>query len=230
MTTVRAAPVAEADRFTLRRMGLGDLAFVIDLHRRAFPTNVVGRLGRRLLKAYYRTFLDGPEVWAQVATIDGERVGFLVGVLDVGPYRKHRRTDHGVALAAAGVVGAFRNPFLVTVLVLRRVRRMLGRIQRRRTARGDVDPRRLAVLTHVAVEDSYRQLGVGGALVEAFVGAAQGACADAATLATLDRDDGAGQFYERRGWIQCSRSQTADRRNIRIYELQLQDPAAGTHR
>lgn len=225
MTTVRSARAAQADRFVLRRMGLGDLAYVMDLHRRAFPTNVVGRLGSRLLKAYYRTFLDGPEVWAEVATVDGEPVGFLVGVLDVGPYQRHRRTDHGVALAAAGVFAVFQNPLLVTVLVLRRVRRLLGRI-RHHTARDAADTRRLAVLSHVAVEGSYRELGVGGALVEAFVAAARGACADAATLATLD--DGAGPFYERRGWIQGSRSQTADHRTIRIYELRLRADAVGS--
>lgn len=219
--------VADEDRFLLRRMGLDDLDFVLDLHRSAFPTNVTGRLGNPLLRAYYRTFLDGPEVWAQVATLNGEPAGFLVGVLDVEPYRRHRRTHHGVALACAGLIGIVRNPPLVTALLLRRARRLLGRLKRKCAALDARDTRRLAVLSHVAVVESHREQGIAGALVEAFVEAARRAEADAATLATLEGPAGAGPFYERRGWITVSRSVTADRRAIRVYELRLWPDADG---
>lgn len=219
---MREASADETDEFVLRRMGLGDLTYVMDLHRIAFPSNVVGRLGSPLLKAYYRTFLDGPEVWARVATIRGEPAGYLVGVLDVVPYRRHRREDHGVALAWAGTRAVFRNPSLVAVLLLRRVHLLAGRIKRRHAgARRTEDSRRLAVLSHVAVGSQHRGQGIGGALVDDFVKAAQEAGVDAATLATLDGASEAGSFYERRDWMLVRRRVTADHRTIRIYELPL---------
>lgn len=216
---MRTPPAAQADRFILRRMGLGDLEFATELHRQAFPTNVMGRLGTPLLKAYYRTFLDGPEVWAQVAIADGCPVGYLVGVLDVSPYRRNRQTHHGPALAIAGLRGVLTNPVLMARLMLRRLRRMLGRFKRRHSAPGSIDRRHLAVLSHVAVVTTSRSQGIGDALVQGFLEAAWTSGADAATLATLAGEKGAGAFYEARDWSMVSQCNTADHRAIRIYEL-----------
>lgn len=221
MATALRPPPLEANELVLRRMGLSDLEFTIGLHRLAFPTNVMGRLGTPMLKAYYRTFLDGPEVWAQVAIVDGRPAGYLVGVLDLDAYRRNRRVHHGPALAMAGLQGVFRSPVLVVLLALRRMRRGLDRITGRHANSATVDARRLTVLSHVAVAGDLRDRGIGTALVRAFIRASTDAAADAATLATLAGDAGAGAFYDARGWQLVNQRSTADHRAIRIYELPL---------
>lgn len=206
---------------TVRDLRADDLDAVTVLHRAAFPTNVLGRLGRRFLRAYLRTFLDSPDAVAWVA-VGGDRqpVGFLVGVLDTARHRRHVRREHTARLALAAALGMLGHPGLAGRLVARRITLRVARWRRGRAQEESATPGGpVAVLTHVAVAEKARGSGTGSLLVARFEEAARSSGARRACLATLADDRGAGGFYRARGWTMETRRRTADGRTLEIHEL-----------
>ena len=207
---------------SLRRMALGDLPFATEAHRKHFPQNVMGRLGRPFLRRYYRSFIESAQAAATVAEIDGQICGYLVGILDTREHRSWLLRRHGSALAVTALPGLVFHPRLTTAVLARRVTRRLQRAFRpcRSGRHGEVQGA-VAVLSHVAVTEDARGRGVGHALVQEFVNEARVFGCDRIALATVDGPGGAGPFYERRGWQLQARTRTADGRWIRLYDLKL---------
>lgn len=209
---------------TLRRMGLGDLPYVVSEHRKHFPDGFFVRLGPKFLTRYYRTFLDGPPASAIVAEVDGAVCGYLVGALSPQRHRRLLLQYHGRALALAGVWGLLTHPSLVLLFAVTRLRRYAVSLLR---ARRDTIERpgsvggQVAFLSHLAVSSQAQGAGVGSALIQHFVQAARSAGCTRVLLVTLASADGAGEFYERRGWLRTGERRTSEGRSIVVYERPL---------
>ena len=179
------------------------------LHASQLPHGFFPRLGRPFLAEYYRAFGASPHAVALVAA-DGARIaGVLVGVLDPAHHRWVLR-NRGARLAAAACLSLVARPWLLKPLLTGRLRRYLRaaqRIRRGRTSATSATPApTTAVLSHVAVADELRGLGVGTRLAEAFVAAARQAGIAGARTTTLDGPDGAAPFYLRTGWAVQARA------------------------
>ena len=206
----------------IRRMGLGDLGFVVDQHLEHFPDNVFGQLGRRFLTEYYRTFLDGPHAEAVVAVHDGTPVGFLVGVLDVHEHRSLVRRFHARRLAWHAAAALVRRPLMAAMLLRRRIAVRLDRLRHaRRDATAGTDG--IAVLSHVAVARDHRGTGTGTGLILHFVAEAHTAGAHTVSLATQAGAAGAGSLYKSLGWRLARERDTFDGRRIALYDLDLRE-------
>ena len=86
-------------------MQRADIAFAVQLHTEALHPGFFVRLGPRFLTAYYRTYLASPSAVSLVAEQRGERVGFLVGIVDRDSHYRHvirnERLGLGLALLAS---------------------------------------------------------------------------------------------------------------------------------
>lgn len=208
----------------VRAMHACDLDFVTRLHRDEFPSNVVTRLGFALLRAYYASFVASPHAVAYAAEVDGNVVGYLVGIVRLGPHRRRLLTRHVILLAPAAAIGAIARPQLAMTLLKTRLarRRATRRTHEMPVAEHSGAPAEptIAVLSHVAVARSHRGLGLGAALVGQFEREATATGVDRLCLATTE-ESGAQGFYERRGWVQAARRRTFDDRPICLFELNL---------
>ncbi len=79
----------------------------------------------------------------------------------------------------------------------------------------------MAVITAVVVDPAERGMGVGEALVVAFVERARASGAPEAQLTTLSGRDGAGAFYEALGWERVGEHTTRDGARRSTYRLAL---------
>lgn len=210
----------------LRRMGLQDLAFVVDAHRAHFADGFFARLGAGFLARYYRTFLDGgPTAVAVIAENDGTPCGYLTGVLHPQQHRQLLLRYHGPGLAFRGCVGMLRHPSTAFTFVATRLTRYARGLRRGlgTTTDGPANLGPTAVLTHVVVSDPRRHRGVGTRLVEDFLKEArQAGCATAALVTSADPTGAAG-FYEARGWTRRDSVTTPEGKILWRYTKPLDD-------
>ena len=233
------APVSKpADTVVLRRMGLQDLAFVVDAHIAHFGDGFFARLGPRFLARYYRTFLDGPTAVAVIAENGGDPCGYLTGVLHTRQHRTLLLRYHGPALAARGCVAMLRHPRAGLTFVATRLPRYVRGLRRdlKPTApspgtpirpNASTSPGDTAVLTYVVVAEPRRFRGGGTRLVNYFLDEATNAGCATAALVTLADPSGAAAFYEARGWTRRDSVTTADGKRLWRYTLNLQNDLAG---
>jgi ribosomal protein S18 acetylase RimI-like enzyme len=209
-----------ARQVLIRRMGLADLEFVVDEHLAHFPDNVFGQMGRRFLTEYYRTFLDGPHADAMVTVVEGSRVGYLVGVLDVREHRRLVRKFHFRRLAWQAAAALARRPRMAASLVRRRISVRLTALGSRGRATGTASEG-VAVLSHVAVRAEARGLGLGTSMILQFVERAQDSGARTVSVATRAGEAGAGELYLQLGWKLTRERDTFDGRRIALYDLDV---------
>lgn len=190
----------------VRRLTDDDLRFAAALHRRALPHGFFAGLGLRFLRAYYHTFLASPAACAVVAEADGQRAGVLVGTIDDHHHWRWVVRSRGAPLAALGSLALLSRPRAALRFVRTRARRYLRALVRSLgpshddfSASGPA-PRPVAVLTHVSVVPHGRGVGIGAALVAAFVREAAAAGVSELQLVTLADDRGAAGFYRGLGW------------------------------
>lgn len=206
----------------LRRMGLADLAFVVSTHLDHFPDGFFAQLGPRFLARHYRTYLDGPTATALIAEVEGEAVGFLVGVLDTRLHRHLLLRYHGIGLLAAAVAGMARHPGtglkFITGRSAKYARKLMRRSSHLGSTRGEL---RTAVLAHVVVVRSARCRGIGSSLLESFLVDASRAGCEEACLVTSSAADGAGGWYANRGWERDGMPAHADGRSLLRFQKTL---------
>lgn len=198
----------------VRRMEERDGDFCAALHAEALPHGFFAELGTGFLKRYYATFIDSPHAFGFVATLAGEPVGALVGILDPRAHARWVLRHRGVALGLRGGAAMLLNPGAALRFARTRVARYARAWRRHRAgaeptraeARADVP----AVLSHVAVLPGARGVAAGRALVRAFEDAAAANGAAMAILTTIEGAGGAGRFYERLGWRWSGTHVTAD--------------------
>lgn len=186
--------------------GGGDLDFCAELHAGALPHGFFVDLGPRFLRAYHRTFAESPHALLLVARLDGHPIGFVAGALDPAMHRRWLFRRRGLELASIGAMALIARPRVGLRFLRTRIQRYLGAWRSNRSGPlPDTRPEApVPHLFHVATVDGARGFGGGRALVDAFVAAADASGARSVTLTTLEGPDGAGDFYERLGWIRTA--------------------------
>ena len=206
-------------------MGLHDLPFVVAAHQEHFPDGFFVDLGPRFLTRYYRTFLDaGPLTVALVAEVEGDRCGYLTGVLAGRQHRTQMLRHHGLGLAVAAALGMVARPGVAVRFVLTRSRRYAQALRRHRVEQSapTLTAESPAVLSHVVVVEPERLAGVGSCLVQAFLREARDARCPTAALVTEAGARGAGPFYESLGW-HVSGSTSVDGRALLRYTRSVEE-------
>ena len=207
----------------LRRMGLQDLRFVVELHQSAFQEGFFVRLGGRFLRRYYRTFLDGPLATALVCEVDDEVCGYLVGVLNPPEHRRLLLHHHGASLVFHAFAGLAWRPRLALLFIRTRLARYLHAFARQARGGGArvSETAAPAVLTYVAVDPRSRGRGVGSALVAQFLDEAAAAGRSEARLVTIAGGGGAGGFYTSHDWARVGESLRADGQSLEHFSFRL---------
>lgn len=204
-----------------------DVDYAARLHAETLPHGFFARLGTPFLRTYYRSFTLSPHAVALVARQAEQPVGVLVGTVRNRAHYEWVLRSCGARLALAGAAALATRPHELTVFLRTRVVRYAKAAWRSRRPtkivrdpESEPDQRRLCVLTHVAVDPTARGVGVGAALVEAFLAAGRAAGRTEASLVTL-ADDGASGFYARLGWQPGPDRLDYDGRLIRPWTLAL---------
>jgi GNAT superfamily N-acetyltransferase len=201
-------------RVQYRRMAAADLPFVVDQHLYHFPDGFFARLGPAFLSEYYRAFLTGPSVSATIAEIEGRPVGYLVGVSDPAWHREHVVRRHGRSLALKAATAMLLHPSLGLLFLHTRVglyaRKLLRRRSQPQPSPAAPPAGRTAVLTHVAIAPGAQSRGIGSELIRRFDEEVAAIGCTRITLVTASGVDGAGPYYEHRGWTACGERCTPD--------------------
>lgn len=158
---------------------------------------------------YHAGFEESPSGVALIAVAVDEPVGLLMGTTNDHAHRRWVARHRARRMALAGAVALVCRPKLAMVFVrtrarpysvrLLRLRRARTEVGRDRDAAGEVD-RPVASLTHIAVSPDHHGAGVGSALVDAYLHAAEAAGSKLVQVVTSRDGPEAAGFYERLGW------------------------------
>jgi len=201
-------------RVHYRRMAAADLPFVVDQHLHHFPDGFFARLGPTFLSEYYRAFLTGSAVSATIAEMEGRPVGYLVGVSDPAEHRDHVVRRHGRSLVLKAATAMLLRPPLGLLFLRTRAGLYARKLLRRRTqpepSAKVVATGPTAVLTHVAITPGAQSHGIGSELIRRFDEEVAANGCKQVTLVTASGVEGAGPYYEHRGWTACGQRCTPD--------------------
>ncbi|MFF2185141.1 GNAT family N-acetyltransferase [Streptomyces sp. NPDC058155] len=207
------------------------LPYVVREHRRLFPDGFFARLGPGFLSAYTGLYLTSPHALAFIAESEGRPIGFLVGVTDPVLHRRHTLRRHGGKLLTHAICGLAVRPGLLLHFLRTRLPRYYRKLTRRQPPSAPpaqtppTPPGPGAVLAHVAVADEASSQGIGADLIERFVAAATIAGCGRVSLVTAEGPQGAGPYYERRGWQLVGTTATPEGRQLLTYERLLDTPS-----
>lgn len=203
----------------------------VQLHLRAFPDDLLARLGPRFLARYYRAFAESPHAVLLLAVERGslEAVGYLLGTFDHRAQYSHLVRRHGPALAAHLLAQLLRHPILARDVVRRGV---LGRYVRGAlrsllglgAAPGGEAGERIGVLLYLVVDRAHQRRGIGSYLVSRYELYAWAAELDRLELVTCAGASGAGGFYERAGWDYAGWHTGHGGERMDVYTRSLDDP------
>ena len=205
-------------RVRVRPMTHADVADIVAMHVAHFPHNVAVRFGRRFVAVYVRLFIDSPAAIGRIATDGDVVVGYLLGVTSTGDHRAFSKR-RVARLSIAALPRALPNLMFLLRVVARRVH-----VKRSGGEPAPTLEPPVAVLSHLAVLERARRTGIGADLVRSFEEAAVSRGARTAVLATVDGEDGAGDFYTRQGWRPSVRGTTVDQRDLRTFRKTFSGP------
>lgn len=230
----RPGPVV-ADDLVLRVATVADLDATALLHCEQLPAGFFPDLGPRFMRRWHRAYLDSPQGVALVAVCrcddPGHVCAFLFGSIDESTHMRAVLADRRrlLSLAVVAAVSLLRHPPLAARFVRTRAtpwtRRLIGTLTSQPAAPSGVDSTPVAVLAAIAVHPSLRGSGAGARLVELFLNHAHEGGTATAELVTSAGSDGAGEFYERMGWIPGRESRTRDGEKVRSYRHPTASPA-----
>lgn len=233
----RSGPVV-ADDLVLRGATVADLDATALLHVEQLPAGFFPDLGPRFMRRWHQTYVESPYGVAIVAVCRcdarGHVCAFLFGSIDESGHMRAVLADRRrlLVLATVAAVSLLRRPAQAARFLRTRAwpwtRRLFGTLSPRSAApSAEADSAPVAVLAAVAVRPSLRGTGVGARLVELFLSRAHEGGTATAELVTAASSDGAGEFYERMGWIPGSEDRTRDGDSVRSYRRPTVPP---THR
>lgn len=203
-------------------METAHLPFVVQEHLRYFPDGFFARLGGGFLTCYTRTYLTSPYATGLIAEIRDQPVGFLVGTVDSAAHRQYLLRFHCIPLALRALPALAARPPLMFHFLHTRLPRYCHRLLAQRPQEDEdagcgTTAAREAVLAHLAVVPEARGQGVGGALIDNFTRFAVLAGCERMSLVTASGQEGAGPYYERRGWQPWEESRTPEGRRLLTY-------------
>jgi ribosomal protein S18 acetylase RimI-like enzyme len=194
----------------LRRMDIGDLPSVVDVHLTSFTGFFLSSMGARFLRKFYSSLLMDARHIAAVYSSDGVVVGFVVGTSQPADYyrRTLQRNWQGFAVASLPIV--MKNP----VMAVRVLRRLAAK--RRSCEKGH------ALLMSIGVSPSAQGKGVGNQLISVFLREAKSRGCTGVVLATDAVDnDPTNRFYVRAGFRLSSSYTTTEKRRMNEYVYDL---------
>jgi ribosomal protein S18 acetylase RimI-like enzyme len=171
----------------VRRGGPADAPVAAVLHATRITDGFLSFLGPGFLTRLYRRIARAPGSFLLIAESGGAQVGFIAGSADVGGLYRTFLLHDGVA---AGLAAAPR--------LVRGWRRVYETL--RHGGGGGVGTGRGTELLAVAVDPAHQGLGVGSALVDAFLGSAAAVGATEAYVVVGADNAGAIRLYERAGF------------------------------
>jgi ribosomal protein S18 acetylase RimI-like enzyme len=207
-----ALPVTWQAMADVRPMRPDDVSRVAALHAEYLPAGFFAKLGRRYLRAYYRTFIDSPYAVAFTATIGGDPVGMIVGTTHTREHYQWVAHQRAVRLALVGMTAMLARPRQLLLFIRTRVARYVRALRRATSPSVPASARTqpdVAVLTHIAVDAGVRFLGIGRTLVSAFLDELRAGNVEEVRLITA-ASDGAAAFYERLRWDRLMERPAAD--------------------
>lgn len=215
-------------RFDVVHADEDDLQVTAALHVSELPHGLFPRLGVDFVRRWHRAHLHSP--YASVLVVAGEDgpCGFALGTTDRGSNVAWILRHHRSELVAAALRVLVRRPRLAAHFLRTRglayARRLLTRTTKpsRVAPVGDVPEasfRPVAVLEAVVVAAQAQGHGVGSALVDAFLAAAAARGAESVDLVTKAGPAGAGQFYERGGWLRVEAHHDRDGDQVATYRI-----------
>jgi ribosomal protein S18 acetylase RimI-like enzyme len=167
-----------------------DAAFAAALHASEISEGFLPSLGTPFLERLYRRITLELPSFLLIAEIDGRPVGFVAGSENVARlYRAFLRHDGVPATMSA------------LPRVLRSWRRVLETLRYPASEQGAQEPLPPAELLAIAVAPTARRLGVGRALVDAFVAELVVRRVTAARVVVGDDNASAIALYERSGFV-----------------------------
>ncbi len=190
--SVLIRPYQPADRSAVRRLccDTGDAGQPID---RWFPDR---ELFADLVAAPYTDFMAA---WAQVAEVDGEVLGYVLGSLDPARQRRAQWSSALAGLLAAGLRGTLWSrawwPLVRANLRLRRAANW-GSLP---------DERLYSAEVHVNLRPRARGASLGARLVNGFLQQARDAGARGVKASVREDNEGGRRFFERLGFEPLAR-------------------------
>jgi ribosomal protein S18 acetylase RimI-like enzyme len=190
--------------FEVRRLREPDIPACARLHQAVLGVEFVARAGEKFLRRYQRAWCKSPAGLALVAvSASGEVLGAVLGALRPAEHYRYMARRHGIGLALSLLGHAVLDHRFARELVATRAARYLrGAV---RVLGGPVvqDRGEPAVkegeVTHLMVDPSARGMGIGRALLEGAISAAEEAGLDQLVLVT-PLGEGPGSFYLHLGW------------------------------
>lgn len=187
----------------MRELQLADLDAVARVHRSAFPSSTLTRLGRSAVRRYYqRQFEEGQELHAYGAFNISAMGGFLVGGRFKGALSDFLRLNRlHLALLLACRPWVLFDPY-----VRARVRQGIRILWPGRKGHKTQPVRRIPQLQPdlgilaIAVDPSLQKSGVGRLLMAHFEEAARNAHHSRICLSVNPGNQSAIRFYEKLGW------------------------------
>jgi len=175
----------------VRALKIDDVAAVVAVHLRAFPSFFLSFLGPRFLREFYGSFLVDPVGRGFVAVDEGGRVlGVVVGPLNPAGYFKRLLKRRWWAFCLASVSAVLRRPTVAP--------RLFRAVVYRGEAPGG--PVR-ALLSSIAVDPQVQGGGVGRLLVERWVAEVRAAGGSGCFLTTdAEGNEAVNAFYRKLGW------------------------------
>jgi GNAT superfamily N-acetyltransferase len=197
----------------LRKMNLGDLVSVVNVHLASFTGFFLSSMGDRFLQEYYKSVLVDETHIAYVFPNTGDVSGFVVGTAQPAGFYKRVLKSNWVNFLLSSIPVVMKDPF-VALRLMRRIEMVQGT-----PFKDDY-----ALLMSIAVEPNEQGKGIGAQLVAAFLqDAEERGCLGAILTTDAQENDLVNYFYLRRGFHLSRIFVTSGGREMNEYAFRLSE-------
>jgi ribosomal protein S18 acetylase RimI-like enzyme len=174
---------------------LADLDAIVEIHLAAFsPEFTLSKLGRHFLRPYYTLILNFEKGILFVAELDNEVVGFVAGFHSPRFFYQKLKASKWRFLFAI-LLGILKKPSTI-----KRVISSLKQIKRN-SKTGSIPDESFCRLNSLAVRPTFKNRGIGKALVHKFIQEAEKRSLSVVVLITYtENNDAVNTFYQRLGF------------------------------
>jgi ribosomal protein S18 acetylase RimI-like enzyme len=202
--------LGESEMGEIRKMDLGDLPSVVDVHLASFTGFFLSSMGAGFLRKFYWSLLMDRTHLAFVYADGGAVTGFVVGSSRPVDYYRNALERNWQGFAVASIPTILKNP----VMAFRVLRRLAAK--RRPSEEGH------ALLMSIGVDPSEQGKGVGHKLVAVFLREAKLRGCSGVVLATdAMNNDPTNAFYLRAGFRLSKTYTTTEKRRMNEYVYDL---------